>query len=490
MNEVVHDTRDIINNVAEIIQCLPEEIKKPCTVTLAMCTHNPNRQWLQEALDSIRGLYNEVIIVDDSDIPVPEATIHFQKKIGLPDARNVAVNAATSEYIAFLDDDDIIVRESVAALRETIQTHHPDVCYFPLQDMREDGSYIAEGWGYTGVSLSKIVEENQIPYASWFKKTLWEKIGGYQYEIEDWDFWVRAVLSGAKFIGIPVVGLKHRRRESNSRTWRFLVNNATKIKTDIINRANKFIEGMYHQMPSIPSAADMGETQQLENPKVCFVVTATGKYISFINPLIESMKKWCRDFDFKVLVFTDSNETGCYEKIHTSFEPWPFSTLRRFFYYLSSFEKFSEFDYVFAIDADVLFVGSVGKEILGKTVAVLHPVFYNSHPDEFTYERRKMSSAYIGQGKKYYAGAFYGGEKSHFIEMLKNLVSLTEVDLKRGMVAVWHDESYLNRYFFDNPPEKTLEPSHCYSDKYPLPQFEKKILLLEKNREEMRQLPD
>lgn len=451
------------------------------TVTLAMCTHNPNPVWFREAINSVAGIYDEVIIVDDSDIPLPEATVHFSRNIRLPDARNVAVNMASSEYIAFLDDDDIILRKSIPLIRDTIHRLHPDVCYFPLIDIRENGSFIRSGWGYD-VDMSKIIEENQISYASWFRKSLWTKIGGYQYEIEDWDFWVRAFKSGAKFVGVSEAGLKHRNRESNSRTQKFLVNNFAQIRKDIVNRAKEFTEGMHSSMPYIPHVTD--------KKKICFVVTATGKYISFVKPLVESMWKWCASLDFNVIVFTDSEECGDFEKVYVPHMPWPLSTTKRCYSYLANVDKFAGYDYVFAIDADMLFVSEVGEEIFGKTVATQHGGWWKCPVANFTYERRENSSAFIpnGKGSIYYSGAFYGGERTSFITMLEKLVTMTDEDLNKGIIAIWHDESYLNRYLLDNIPEKVLSPSYCCPTHILDFPFEKKIISISEKPEAYRLL--
>ncbi len=58
-------------------------------------------------------------------------------------------------------------------------------------------------------------------------------------------------------------------------------------------------------------------------------------------------------------------------------------------------------------------------------------------------------------------------------------------DLNKGIIAVWHDESHLNRYFIDHPPTKILCPSYCYYERTNLP-FSKKIITVDKDLYEMR----
>ena len=58
-------------------------------------------------------------------------------------------------------------------------------------------------------------------------------------------------------------------------------------------------------------------------------------------------------------------------------------------------------------------------------------------------------------------------------------------DKKKGIIAVWHDESHMNRYLIDNEPAIILNPSYCYPESWEIP-FDKKLLALDKNHNEMR----
>ena len=62
-------------------------------------------------------------------------------------------------------------------------------------------------------------------------------------------------------------------------------------------------------------------------------------------------------------------------------------------------------------------------------------------------------------------------------EILKNNI---EEDLSKGIIAIWHDESHLNHYLFNNPPATELNSGYCFPEGAKLP-FEKKILALTKN---------
>lgn len=70
--------------------------------------------------------------------------------------------------------------------------------------------------------------------------------------------------------------------------------------------------------------------------------------------------------------------------------------------------------------------------------------------------------------------------------MAKTISENIEIDLKEhNIIAQWHDESHMNRYFHQNTPTIELSPSYCYPESWSLP-FNKKLLALDKNHSEIR----
>lgn len=224
-----------------------------------------------------------------------------------------------------------------------------------------------------------------------------------------------------------------------------------------------------------------------EPAKVGLLIVATGKYISFVDPLIASAKKhFCRNQQVTYFVFTDqdyqpSENTVC---IYQPRLGWPYDTMMRYHVYFDHQDLFAEQDYLFACDADMLFVGDVGDEILGERVATLHPGLINKPG---TYERNPRSRAFVRrkEARHYFAGGFYGGKRESFLHILKTNIDRINDDLKQNIIAVWHDESHWNRYCIDFPPTVILSPSYCYPESWDLP-YPKKLLALDKNHEALR----
>jgi histo-blood group ABO system transferase len=218
--------------------------------------------------------------------------------------------------------------------------------------------------------------------------------------------------------------------------------------------------------------------------KVGLCIVATGKYDQFVKPLLESARTYfCPDQQVTYFVFTDGNvpEGSDVVKVHQKRLGWPYDTIKRFHIYDAHKELFREMDYLFACDADMLFVNPVGEEILSDRVAVLHPGFIGKRG---TYERNKISAAYVDKKTRrretYFAGAFYGGKTKDFLALTAELKNRVDEDLKKNYMAVWHDESHLNRYFLDHKPTLVLSPSYCYLEGFDLP-FEKKLVARQKS---------
>lgn len=218
------------------------------------------------------------------------------------------------------------------------------------------------------------------------------------------------------------------------------------------------------------------------------LVVATGKYIEFVKPLVSSAQNhFCKGHHVTYIVFTDQKAEPLPNTVYIFYpkQGWPFDTMNRYYAYYNHWDLLKNQDYLFAIDADMLFVADVGDEVLGERVATQHPGFIDSRG---SYETNPLSKAFVGkdEGACYFAGGVYGGTSEAFFHMLTTNIKHVEEDLKNGIIAVWHDESHWNRYCIDYPPTVVLPPSYCYPESWSL-NCPKKILALDKNHADMRQ---
>lgn len=227
--------------------------------------------------------------------------------------------------------------------------------------------------------------------------------------------------------------------------------------------------------------------------KIGLLIVATGRYIEFVKPLIDSANKYfCTNHQITYFVFTDGQPPKANNIIRLEHKRlgWPFDTMMRLAVYNKYAPQLSKMDYLFAVDADMRFVAPVGDEIIGERVATQHPGYVGRRG---TYETRRESTAYVGnnEGVHYFCGGFNGGSAKEYLKLAKTITENVEKDLAKGIIAVWHDESHINRYFIDNPPTAILSPSYCYPESTGPTggvrlSYKPRLIALDKNHSEYR----
>lgn len=123
------------------------------TVTIALYN---KKDYIKRALDSVLCQTHsefELIVVNDGSTDGGEKIVEtysdprirmvHQKNAGLPTARNVGIEHATSEWVAFLDADDYWLPHCLQSHVENI-TAHPDICWSAgfNREIKPDGSYV------------------------------------------------------------------------------------------------------------------------------------------------------------------------------------------------------------------------------------------------------------------------------------------------------------------------------------------------------------
>ncbi len=228
--------------------------------------------------------------------------------------------------------------------------------------------------------------------------------------------------------------------------------------------------------------------------KIGILYICTGNYHEFFEEFYQSAKKYFIPEEEKHFFVFASQNFEKFNKSDITFIPqhqwqWPDVVLQKFHYFLQVQNLFTDVDYLICFNANLVFQNQIlGKEFLPDAhdnylVGVNHPSHFNkSDNTQFIYDRQVGSTAYIesGKGKFYYQSAIFGGRKQEFLELCRVLRDNVEIDYANNIVALWHDESHVNKYFLDNPP-KTLSPGFLYPENRNLP-VEKRIIQMDKNQ--------
>lgn len=225
---------------------------------------------------------------------------------------------------------------------------------------------------------------------------------------------------------------------------------------------------------------------------VGLLVVATGRYVEFVEPLWASARAFfLADPPHNVTLFVFTNRWRVPRgtvRLRWPHEPWPKPTLKRYHAFLRHERRLRRMDYLFYCDADMRFVAPVAAEVLGDLVATQHPLFHDAPRARFSYERRPESTACVkgDEGVRYFAGGFFGGRTERVLAMARTIRHNVEEDFRRGIVALWHDESHMNRYFVDHPPSVVLTPAYCFPEGRASLPFEPRLVALEKDKARLR----
>jgi glycosyltransferase involved in cell wall biosynthesis len=178
-------------------------------VTIVIPCYN-QAQWLPDAIESAlnQTVKCDVIVVNDGstdntrDVAMryPVTMTISKKNGGLSSARNSGIRASTTEWILPLDADDKIAPDMV----EKCLAVGADIIGVGQETF---GDYVSKHIFKEEPTYSDFKESNQINCCSLYKKTMWQKLGGYDENMregyEDWDFWLRATQKGYIVKAIP-----------------------------------------------------------------------------------------------------------------------------------------------------------------------------------------------------------------------------------------------------------------------------------------------
>ncbi|KAK7164337.1 hypothetical protein R3I94_002901 [Phoxinus phoxinus] len=219
-----------------------------------------------------------------------------------------------------------------------------------------------------------------------------------------------------------------------------------------------------------------------QNISIATTVFALGKYTQFLRDFLESAEQnYFVGFRVHYYVFTDQPEqvpaVKLSEEHHLtvltvpSSNRWQEITLSRMARLEELIESrlVNEADYVFSLDVDAKFYGRWGVETLGRLVGAIHPGYYQTPREQYPYERRPESQAFIpsADGDYYYGGAVIGGLVKDVHEVAKACREQLDIDASKSIEAAWQEESHLNKYFLYNKPSKLLSPEYLWQDLKP-----------------------
>lgn len=156
----------------------------------------------------------ELVVVDDHSTDdsraVVEAFMHEHPAVairlvgaefnsGLPGARNLGFAQARSDYVMVIDADNLVYPTAIARLAAALDADpNAAFAYSTMEEFGvETGLRSAMSW-----YVPRLCEENYIDAQAMFRRSIWQRVGGYStadelvFGWEDWELWLRLASLG------------------------------------------------------------------------------------------------------------------------------------------------------------------------------------------------------------------------------------------------------------------------------------------------------
>lgn len=185
-------------------------------------------QYLKESVESaLASTYDniQIVIVDDGstenldflkNFSAEKTKIIHQLNQGLSTARNNGIKEAKGKYILPLDADDKIHHDYIEKAVNILESNEKiGIVYCEAEFFGEKQGK----WELNKYKFPDILYKNVIFCSAMFKKSDWEKVGGYKKEMkfcfEDWEFWITLIENGIDVYQIPEILFYYRKKSSS-----------------------------------------------------------------------------------------------------------------------------------------------------------------------------------------------------------------------------------------------------------------------------------
>lgn len=265
----------------------------------------------------------------------------------------------------------------------------------------------------------------------------------------------------------------------------------------------------------------LGSRHDDQSKRVGFFTIATNQYVHMLTAQLDAIAADIKEKNWHYVVATnhvsilyefaeDRSLLAHLTIVECPAYRFPLASMLRFKYIAS---RMGEFDFICYIDCDMAIEN---PSLLHRAITDSESVCLVRHPGwarDFGipvplketlvellfritrgglggWERRRKSDAHVPRRLRetYVAGGIFFGPSKQLIEMASKCDVWMDNDLKRGLVARVHDESYLNRWATLNT-HITLGPEFCFTE-YPwLPDLKVVVRALDKSAMEFGPSP-
>jgi glycosyltransferase involved in cell wall biosynthesis len=207
------------------------------SIAVVIPAYNAER-YIAETLESVLTQtvpVDEILVVDDGSTDAtasiaeryaPKVRVFRRANSKAAASRNFAVAEAKSEWVAFLDADDVWFPEKIERQMQELRFNpDADLCYTAMVELVHDGESVKTGNLMPAPPPSDIRHWLSfrcafLPSSVVVRRSALLKVGGFnaslRYGCEDYDLWFRFCNAGTKFIACPEPLVSYRRHGSNT----------------------------------------------------------------------------------------------------------------------------------------------------------------------------------------------------------------------------------------------------------------------------------
>jgi|GEM_PF-3555598 len=173
-------------------------------ISLAINSKNPVEEWLDKCIETAMD-FDEILVYLDGDSRASKTVSNHVKILSdgkertIVEGFNHVIAQTTGDWVCSFCDDDyfslVNLRHLLSLMRKHRFADNADVIHFPV--------YLTSGgsWGhFESVTPEMLHENNYLPHGSFIRRKLFDDLGGYRIDpAADWNLWLRAAKSGARF---------------------------------------------------------------------------------------------------------------------------------------------------------------------------------------------------------------------------------------------------------------------------------------------------
>ncbi|MDD5280390.1 glycosyltransferase family 2 protein [Acidithiobacillus sp.] len=300
--------------------------RKPL-ISIIMPVFNTNEIWLREALDSVLSqIYQnwELCIADDfSTYPhITRVLDEYAKKDsrikivyrnnngGISAASNSAIELVNGEYTVLLDHDDLLEKDALFYVVESILDSFPDIIYTDEKFIDKNGNYHGHAFR-PAFSLELLRSHPYIVHMVAFRTNILRKIGGFNENItisQDYDLILRAVEQSNCIVHIPKVLY----------TWRIHETSTGHAKKENVMSTSKKILSNHLARCGENATVHDGKNfnffnvdYNLKDGLHVAIIIPTKNYGDLVRQCIDSIKKTVTSVSYEIIVVDHNSDDVC-----------------------------------------------------------------------------------------------------------------------------------------------------------------------------------